>query len=123
MVRKSQKRIFPLSISIRSASYTTVFSFCKMTLFIIFIYLLSFFFAHEEKIQCTPCKALIDKAMKYIESYGIEMFKNVIISQYCNKLPHSAQGLCKKVVETQARKIAVWIDNQLQPEEICEALV
>ena len=91
--------------------------------------LFSVFFIHlvsnsyEDKVQCSPCKSLIEKSMKYIEHYGIEMFKSLLISQYCEKLPIPGQGMCKKLVEAQAKKIVNWMDNQLCPEEICQALV
>lgn len=77
----------------------------------------------EEKPQCEPCKSVIDKSMKYIEKYGIEMFKKMLITQYCEKLPSSLQSICVKAVETEAQKILNWMESQLTPEQICQAFV
>ena len=77
----------------------------------------------EEKSQCAPCKSLIEKSLKYIEQYGIDMFKNALVTQYCGKLPVPAQSICKKLVDTQAQKFVSWMEEQLRPEDICQAFV
>eukprot|EP00770_Monocercomonoides_exilis_P002133 MONOS_2117.1-p1 / transcript=MONOS_2117.1 / gene=MONOS_2117 / organism=Monocercomonoides_exilis_PA203 / gene_product=unspecified product / transcript_product=unspecified product / location=Mono_scaffold00041:144157-144495(-) / protein_length=93 / sequence_SO=supercontig / SO=protein_coding / is_pseudo=false len=68
------------------------------------------------------CKASIQKAIAYVEKYGVEALKEYLISNYCDKLPKTQKALCSKYVEKQLISLAHWIENQLSPEQICQSL-
>ena len=77
----------------------------------------------SNNIRCTSCQTLLEKSITYITQYGLESFRDFLITRYCERLPSESFMICKQAVENQTVRLQQWIEDRIEPQEICQKLV